>query len=94
MFQYKCQRNLLENIRANLIIQNFPSPIAYWLGLGIFEQNQQKTDNIGMVRQSVFKEELQHLKQEFYGNFCGRILTYSFKGYQIPVFFEKCEFSV
>ena len=58
MFQYKYQNNVLENIRANLIIQNFPSPIAYWSELGIFEQNQQKTDKIGKVRQSVFKEEL------------------------------------
>ena len=31
---------------------------------------------------------------QFYGNFCGRVLTYSFKGYQMLVFFEKCEFSV
>ena len=58
MFQYKYQNNVLENIRANLTIQNFPSPIAYWSELGIFKQNQQKTDKIGKVRQSVFKEEL------------------------------------
>jgi len=58
MFQYKYQKNLVENIRANLKIQNFPSPITYWSGLGIFDQNQQNTDKIGMVGQSVFKEEL------------------------------------
>lgn len=52
------EKNLLENIRANLKIQNFPSPIAYWSGLGIFKQNQQNTDKIVMVGQSVFGEEL------------------------------------
>ena len=41
-----------ENITAQVKIRIFPTPIAYWSGFGIFKQNWDNPDKIGMVGQS------------------------------------------
>ena len=47
-----------ESITARVEIWIFPIPIAYWSGFGIFKQNRDNSDEIGMVRQSVLNSPL------------------------------------
>ena len=52
MFLYKYHKNSLESIKTDVKIGIFPIPIAYWSGFGMFKQNRENPDEIGMIGQS------------------------------------------
>ena len=59
-------------IKTDVKIGSLPIPIAYWSGFGIFKQNRENPDEIGMVGQSDLVNEIQmdknHTRGEGYAS--------------------------
>lgn len=51
-------KNSFGIIRTDFKNRIFLIPVAYWLGFGIFKQNRENSDEIGMVRQSAIMSTL------------------------------------